>query len=359
MIKIDPFDQDTYKEIKDRWDRVAKPLGSLGRFEEMTARMGAVQGSADIDISKRAVIMMCADNGIVEEGVSQSGQDVTAAVASWMGRGESSVCKMARTCGADTIPVDVGINMDGSPAGVTDRKVMRGTRNFAVLPAMTEDECMQAINAGIDTVCECSIEGYGLLATGEMGIGNTTTSAALAAALLDLDVGSVTGRGAGLNDAGLERKKQVIEDALARYAHAEDADCGSPEYTMEMLSCVGGLDIAALAGVFIGGAIYHIPVIVDGFISAVAALVADRLAPGCRQCMLASHAGREPGMKHILDALGLEPVIDAGLALGEGTGAVMLIPLLDAALSLYSEGLAFEETEVEQYERFEEGSDAE
>ena len=367
-MKTDPFDRDIYNEIKARWDRIAKPLGSLGRFEEMTAQIGAVQGSADIDIKKRAVIMMCADNGIVEEGVSQSGQDVTAAVASWMGRGESSVCKIAGSCGADTIPVDVGINIEGSPAGVIDRKVMKGTRNFAKEPAMTEDECMQAINAGIDTVCECSIQGYRLLAAGEMGIGNTTTGAALAASLLDLDVETVTGRGAGLSNEGLDKKKQVISSALKRYAsktpegaapREEEAGMGgaehikSPEFAMHMLSRVGGLDIAAMAGVFIGGAIYHIPVVIDGFISAVAALAAERLAPGCRQCMLASHAGREPGMRCVLDALGLEPVIDAGLALGEGTGAVMLFPLLDAALSLYSEGLEFEETEVEQYHHFE------
>ena len=353
MIRIDPFDRDTYDEIKSRWDRVAKPLDSLGLFEEMTARIGAVQGSADIDISKRAVIMMCADNGVVEEGISQSGQDVTAAVASWMGRGESSVCKMAKTCGVDTIPVDVGINMDGSPAGVIGRKVMPGTRDLAKEPAMTEDECMQAINAGIDTVCDCSIDAYKLLAAGEMGIGNTTTSSALAAALMGLDIDQVTGRGAGLGNAGFERKKQLIADALARYVPDDDIDRESPEFTMEMLSAVGGLDIAAMAGIFIGGAIYHIPVIIDGFISAVAALVAERLAPGCNKCMIASHCGREPGMKYILDKLGLKAVINADLALGEGTGAVMLIPLLDAALALYSDGLVFEETEVGQYEHFE------
>ena len=360
MISIDAFDKDTYDEVLRRWDRVAKPLRSLGRFEEMTARIGAAQGTPDIDIRKRAVIMMCADNGIVAEGISQSGQDVTRAVAEWMGKGESSVCKIAAKCGADTIPVDVGINMEGSPRGVEDRKVMKGTRNFSVEPAMTEDECMQAINAGIDTVLDCSINGYRLLAAGEMGIGNTTTSAALASALLGLKAEDVTGRGAGLSNSGLEHKIQIIKEALDRYRPEDGTDIKSPEYTMEMLSAVGGLDIAGMAGVFIGGAISHIPVVIDGLISAVAALVADRLAPGCRSYMLASHCGREPGMKYVLDELGLEPVIDAGLALGEGTGAVMLFPLLDAALALYSDGLEFEETEVEQYEHFDtdEGSDA-
>ena len=360
MTSADAFDKNTYEEILRRWDRIAKPLGSLGRFEEMTARIGAVQGTVDVDISKRAVIMMCADNGIVEEGISQSGQEVTRSVAEWMGRGESSVCRLAAACKADTIPVDAGINMEGSPQGVAGRKVMMGTRNFRKEPAMTEDECMQAINAGIDTVCECSMEGYRLLAAGEMGIGNTTTSAALASALLGLDVDEVTGRGAGLSDAGLKRKKEIIREAIDRY-RPDGADQKSPEYTMEMLAAVGGLDIAGMAGVFIGGAIYHIPVVIDGFISSVAALVAERLAPGCCSYMLASHCGREPGMKKVLAELGLEPVIDAGLALGEGTGAVMLFPLLDAALALYRDGLVFDDTEVEQYERFgtKEGSAAE
>ena len=352
MINIVPFDRDTYDDIRARWDSIAKPLNSLGRFEEITARIGAIQGSSEIDIRKRAVIIMCADNGIVAEGVSQSGQDVTRAVAEWMGRGESSVCQMAREAKADTIPVDVGINMQGSPNGVIDRKVMNGTRNFALEPAMTEDECMQAIEAGIDIVCDCSAGGYKLLATGEMGIGNTTTSSALAAALLGLDADTVTGRGAGLSTEGLRKKTQVIRAALEKYETAGDVERTSPEYAMHMLSCVGGLDIAGLAGVFIGGAMNHIPVIIDGFISAVAALIAERLVPGTRNFMIASHLGKEPGMKYILDILGLEPVIDGMLALGEGTGAVMLMPVLDTVLALYSNGLSFADTTVEQYHDF-------
>ena len=352
MIQIDPFNKSKYDEIRSRWDSIAKPLDSLGRFEDITARIGAIHDSDDIDIRKRAVIIMCADNGIVEEGVSQSGQDVTAAVAGWMGRRESSVCRMAKAAHADIIPVDIGINSDVSPKGVIDRKVMKGTRNFAHGPAMTEDECMQAVDAGIDMVCECSVQGYKLLATGEMGIGNTTTSSVLAAALLGLDASSVTGRGAGLNNDSLKKKTAVIQDALDRYCNDGSYDRMSPEFALHILSCAGGLDIAGLAGVFIGGAICHIPIIIDGFISAAAALVAERLVPGARDYMIASHIGKEPGMKYLLDTLGLEPVIDAGLALGEGTGAVMLMPLLDTALALYSDGLNFEDTTVDQYQHF-------
>lgn len=353
MIKIDPFNQSRYDEIRTRWDQVAKPLSSLGRFEHLIARIGAVHNSADIDISKRAVIIMCADNGVVAEGISQSGQEVTATVAKWMGRGESSVCKMAKAVGTDTIPVDIGMNTAGSPDGVLSRKVRKGTRNFAVEPAMTEEECRKAIRVGIDLVRSCSEKGYKLLAAGEMAIGNTTTSAALTAALLGLEVGVVTGRGAGISTAGLKKKVRVIENALAMYCSEKDRGREDPAFVFKMLTCVGGLDIAGLAGVFIGGALCHVPVIIDGLISAVAALVAERIAPGARHYMLASHQGKEPGMKDILNVLGLEPVIDGMMALGEGTGAVMLIPMLDTALTLYTGGLRFEDTVIPQYCDFE------
>ena len=360
--KKEEYDR-VYAEICRRWDCIAKPLGSLGKFEDMVARIGAVQESADVDISKRAVIIMCADNGIVEEGVSQSGQEVTREVASWMGQGKSSVCHFAHAAGADTFPVDIGINMDGTPEGVMDRKILRGTNNFLNGPAMSIEECMRAIQTGIDIVKDLSLKkGYTLIATGEMGIGNTTTSSALAAALLGMDPDELTGRGAGLSDEGLSRKKQVIKLGLKKHGACTDGnvkaanglDICSTDYALDMLRRLGGLDIAGLAGVFLGGAACHVPVIIDGFISAVAALAAERMSPGTKECMLASHMGREPGMKYLLKELGLDPVIDGDLALGEGTGAVMLMPMLDAAVELYNKAMFFEETGVEQYERFDE-----
>lgn len=353
-FSIDPFDENIYNEIRSGWDRIAKPLDSLGRFEDIIARIGAVQGTKHPDISRRAVVMMCADNGIVEEGISQSGQDVTREVASWMGKGISSVCRMAAVSGTETIPVDIGINMDGSPEGVMGMKVRKGTRNFARGDAMTEEEVMQAVISGIEIVRLCRERGFRLLASGEMGIGNTTTSAALASALLGVPAETVTGRGAGLSDEGLSRKTEVIRDAVSRLlTEASDADNGpdirSTGFALRALCAVGGLDIAGLAGLFIGGALHHVPVVIDGFISAAAALAAERLCPGCSKVMIASHTGKEPGMDMLLDELGLRPVIDAGLSLGEGTGAVMMFPLLDMALELYTSGLAFEETNVEQY----------
>ena len=352
MITIEPFDTKLYDEIKRRWDRIAKPLDGLGRFEEILSRIGAVQGTCEIDLSRRALIVLCGDNGIVRRGVSQSGQEVTGEVASWMGRRESSVCRMAAPFGIDVIPVDIGINMEGSPEGVRPMKIRRGTSDFVEGPAMTPEECEKAVSCGIGLVRECKENGYRILATGEMGIGNTTTSAVLAAALLGLTADEVAGRGAGLDNAGLSRKTDVIGQALAKYVRSED-DRTDPAFAGRILSEIGGLEIAGLTGVFIGGALYRIPVIVDGFISAVAALLAERIAPGSREFMIASHSGREKGMKPVLRALGLEPVLDADLALGEGTGAVMLIPLLDMALSLYRDGNRFDETAVSQYQRFE------
>ena len=364
LENIKPADPAVYDRILKRWDSIAKPLNGLGRFEEIIARIGAVLHTEDVNIQKRAVIVMCADNGIVNEGVSQSGQEVTLAVAGWMGRMESSVCRMAGAVGADIIPVDIGINTEGTPEGLIDRKVRKGTGNFLKEDAMSEDELKQAINTGIDLVRDCKDRGYTILATGEMGIGNTTTSAAICAALLNLDPVKVTGRGAGLDDEGLNRKREVISRALVKHGLA-DTGGGSPgagmsgnrDHTLRVLRKVGGLDIAGLTGVFLGGALYNIPILIDGFISAVAALSASRILPGAGEAMIASHLGREEGMKYIFDDLKLKPVIDAGMALGEGTGALMLCPLLDTVLELYRRGLRFNETEVGQYEHFQETGD--
>lgn len=343
--KITSPDAAVFAQIQANWDRVAKPLDGLGEFEGLLARIGAILGDPSIDIHKKAVIAMCADNGIVEEGVSQSGQEVTAVVTEFMGKNETSVGKMARFTGADVIPVDIGIAGDQVWAGVRSCKVRKGTRNFAKEPAMTLDELDQAVETGIRLVKECKENGYRLIGTGEMGIGNTTTSSAVAAALLGCEVSEITGRGAGLSDAGLSRKKQVIQDALVKYQFDK-------EDTVRILRTVGGLDIAGLCGVYIGGARYHIPVVMDGVISAVAALAAERLCPGAKQYMIPSHKSKEPAAERIMKELSVKPVIDAGLALGEGTGAVMMFSLLDLALTLYQDSTTFGDIAVEQYERF-------
>lgn len=344
-IVLDKLDDDVYRKVLKNWDSIAKPLDSLGRFETITAQIGGICGTDKIDIAKKAVIIMCADNGIVAEGVSQSGQEITAAVAEQMGKGMSCVGKMAAAVGADTIPIDIGINTDKQIEGVLDKKVRRGTGNFHKEPAMTKKEALKAIFVGIETVAECKKKGYRILATGEMGIGNTTTSSAVAAALLKCSVDKVTGRGAGLDNEKLRHKKQVIEEAIEKYKLYEAAP-------LNVLKTVGGLDIAGLAGVCIGGGIFHIPIVLDGVISMTAALVAERITKGIIQYLIPSHRGKEPAVDELVEELKLEPVIDGRLALGEGTGAVMMLSLLDTALRVYDSRTLFEDIKAEPYKRY-------
>ena len=330
---IEEPDKKIGQEIKANWDRLAKPLDGLGEFEGLLARIGAILGSPEIDIAKKAVIVMCADNGVVAEGISQSGQEITAAVTENLGKRNTSVCKMAKAVGAEIFP------------GVISRKVKKGTNDFLLKPAMSEREAMQAVRVGMELVKDCKEAGYTLLGTGEMGIGNTTTSAAMAAALLSVPPEIVAGRGAGLSDEGLVRKRQVISEALEKYQLRETEP-------MRILCSVGGLDIAGLCGVFLGGAKYHMPIVADGVISAVAALTAERLCPGTKEFIIPSHKGKEPASELLMRELGLSPVLDAGLALGEGTGAVMMFSLLDIAMSLYETGATFGDFKIEEYHRF-------
>lgn len=344
-LSVDAPDRKVYQKVKENWDGIAKPLDGMGKFEELTAQIGAIQGTEEVDISKKAVIIMCADNGVVEEGISQTGQEVTLAVAREMAEGISSVGKMAAAIGADTIPVDIGINYDGQVEGVLFRRVRNGTRNFRKEPAMTQEEARKAIFTGIELVESCKQKGYRILATGEMGIGNTTTSSAVAAALLKCGAEEVTGRGAGLCDEKLRHKKQVIAEAIERYQLY-----GAEPLTI--LQTVGGLDIAGLAGVCIGGGIFHMPVVLDGVISMVAGLLAERLVPGTLQYLIPSHKGKEPAVEKMAHELGIEPVIDGNMALGEGTGAVMMMSLLELALCVYQGKTSFSDIQVEQYKRF-------
>lgn len=346
-IRITKPDSEIKNCIKERWNHIAKPLDSLGRFETMIAQIGAIIQSEEVDINKKAVLVMCADNGIVEEGISQSGQEVTSIVADSMIKGQSSVCKMAKTVGADVKVIDVGINREMPKDGIIDKKIANGTKNFLYEPAMSEAEMLQAVSIGMEMVELCKGEQYQIVAMGEMGIGNTTTSSAVAAALLGCSVDEITGRGAGLSDAGLMKKREVIERALKKY-ELKGAD------PLRILATVGGFDIAALAGVCIGGARYRMPIVMDGMISAIAALVAERLAPGIKEFLIPSHISKEPAAKIIMQELNLLPVIDADMALGEGSGAVMMLSLLDIALSIYEKQTQFQDIGIKKYERFKE-----
>lgn len=343
LSQIKPLDEAAMAETNRRWNAIAHPLGSLGLLEESIIRIAGITGSADIDLSRRAVVVMCADNGVVEEGVTQTGQEVTAIVTENMSAGDASVCAMARTAKADVVPVDVGTVRPVTGERIRQRAVRRGTANMTKGPAMTRDEAERAILVGIDMVKELKEAGYGLLATGEMGIGNTTTSSAVTAVLMGLPPAEVTGRGAGLSSEGLKRKIRAIEKAI-------EINKPDPADPIDVLAKVGGLDLCGLAGVFLGGGIYHVPVLVDGFISSAAALAAVRLCPAVREYMLGSHASGEPAGRMVLDELGLRPFLYAEMRLGEGTGAVAVMPLLDAGLAVYRDMCTFEATNIEAYQ---------
>ena len=345
-LHVKPLYETEQQKTRTRLDAIAKPLDGLGQFEKLLVQIAGITGTDEIRIDKRAILAMCADNGIVAEGVTQTSGDVTAIVAVNMATGRSSVNRMAAVGGTEVFATDVGIATEVNCNNLRNRKVRKGTADFLKEPAMREAEALQAIEEGILWVRECKEQGYQILGTGEMGIGNTTTSTAVGCALLGLTPEEVTGRGAGLDDAGLARKKTVIARAIKQYdLYGKDA--------LTVLRTVGGLDIAGIAGIFIGGALYRVPIVLDGMITAVAALVADRLMPGTRDFMLASHLSKEPITRKIMEELGLHPVIQADLALGEGTGAAMLFPLLDMALTVYRENDSFDEMQIDAYERFE------
>ena len=323
-----------------QWDSIAKPLGSLGALEKLVMDMAALTGDPAVDVSKRAVVVCCADNGVVAEGVTQTGQEVTARMAGEMVRMNSSVCQMAKAARADVIPVDLG--MVRRVEGVLDRHVMDGTEDMARRPAMSREQAMQAVAVGVELVKDLKDEGYTLLVSGEMGIGNTTTSSAIVASLLNLPPETVTGRGAGLSDAGLHRKIWAIERAIT-------VNRPDPADPLDVLSKLGGLDICGMAGLFIGGAIWGVPVVIDGFISAVAALMAQRLCPGADVAMLSSHCSEEPAAKRVLTVLNKYPIIFANMRLGEGTGGVCLLPLLDMALAVYGGNGTFGAVGIDAY----------
>ncbi len=344
MVK--PGDAQAAEKAKERWDQVAKPLGSLGVLEEDIVRIAAASQNPQPLLSPRTIAVMCSDNGIVEEGVTQTGQEVTAVVAGNMGVGNSCVCLMARQCRAEVIPVDVGMVCRETPKGVLSRKVCFGTKNFLKEPAMTREETVKAMEAGMDTAFSLKDQGFHLVGSGEMGIGNTTTSSAVISVLLGIDPQKVTGRGAGLSSQGLSRKVEVIRQGIRiRRPDREDP--------IDVLSKVGGADLAALAGFYIGCGACRLPAVLDGLITGAAALAAVRLCPPVADYLLASHVTAEPAGAMVLKELGLHPAIQAGMCLGEGTGAAALFPLLDMAAAVYCQMSTFEGIRVEAYQPLE------
>lgn len=341
---VRPADPGARRRAQARLDRLTKPVGSLGRLEETAARYVAMTGKVPPALPQAAVYTFAADHGIAAEGVSAYPSAVTPQMVLNFLRGGAAVNVLARHAGAVVRVVDIGVAHDFGPLpGLIDRKIARGTKNFAVEPAMSRDEAERALLVGLDLAAQAARDGIGVIGTGDMGIGNTTPSAAITAVLTGTPVSAVTGRGTGLDDAGFRRKVSIIEAALAK--HRPD-----PASPLDVLAKVGGFEIAGLAGLILGAAGHRMPVMLDGFISGAAALLAVGLQPLCRDYLLASHLSVEQGHQAVLRHLSLKPLLDLDLRLGEGTGACLGIGLLAASLKLLTEMATFDEAGVSERE---------
>jgi nicotinate-nucleotide--dimethylbenzimidazole phosphoribosyltransferase len=328
------------RKMKDHWDHLTKPTGSLGQLESLAIWYGRVHGSASLPDPRTAVCVFAGDHGVTRAGVSAYPSSVTREMVRTFAEGGAAISVLTRHLGMGLAVVDVGVDGDlsGIP-GVISRKVLNGTRNFLEEPAMTPEEGIKAMEAGREMAHMLVNDGYRLLVTGEMGIGNTTASSALAAALLPMAAEEVTGRGTGVDDKVFRNKIRVIEEVLLKYRPL----LLTP---LDWLWAVGGLEIAAMVGFIIGAAEKKTPVVLDGLITSSAALVACRLEKGLAANLLAGHQSQEPGHRHILDDIGLAPLLNLSLRLGEGTGGALAAQLVISAVRLYQEMATFESAHV-------------
>lgn len=340
--QIREIDETVEIETKRRLDRLTKPQGSLGRLEELAVQYCAITGERKPAVPRSAVFTFAADHGVVDEGVSAYPRDVTAQMVLNFLRGGAGVNVLARHVGVEVRVVDIGVaHVFGPMTGLIDRKVMMGTHNVVHQPAMSRAQAEQAVLIGVALATEAIHEGVGLVGTGEMGIGNTTSSAAIAAVMTGSHVQEVTGLGTGIDEQGRRRKIEAIERALDRHR----PDAGNP---LDVLSKIGGLEIAGMAGLMLGAAAARVPVVLDGFIAGAAALIACRLEPRCRRYLIASHRSVEKGHRAVLEHLGLKPLFDLDLRLGEGTGACLGMSLVQAAIKILNEMATFGEAGVSE-----------
>lgn len=340
--QIQPVDRQIAAKAQARLDGLTKPLGSLGRLEETAVRYAAITGDVKPNVPRGVVFTFAADHGVAMEGVSAYPSEVTPQMVLNFLRGGAGVNVLARHVGVEVRVVDIGVAYDfGTVQGLIQKKIRQGTGNLRREPAMSRTEAIQAIQVGIDLAMEAAREGIGLIGTGEMGIGNTTPSAAIAAVMTGRAVAEVTGRGTGIDEAGRAKKIQVIQEALDQH-RPDRADA------LDVVAKVGGLEIAGLAGLILGSAAARVPVVLDGFIAGAAALVAVGLQPLCRDYLIASHRSVERGHQAILEHLGLKALLDLDLRLGEGTGACLGMGLVQASIKILTEMATFGEAGVSQ-----------
>lgn len=339
---IKPLDESAMGAARERQGRLTKPPGSLGRLEELAVQLAGITGQTRPRLPRKAVVVMAADHGVVAEGVSAYPKEVTPQMVLNFLAGGAAINVLARRAGARVVVVDVGVAAELPVSdGLVRRKVALGTRNLALEPAMARDQAERAVEVGMEVVEDEVRRGLDLVATGEMGIGNTTASSAIVALLADRPVAEVVGRGTGVDEAGMGRKVRAIERGI-RSTRPDGSD------PMDVLTKVGGLEIAGLVGVMLAGAAHRLPVVIDGFISGAAALVAVGMCPRLRDYLIPSHRSAETGHRVVLEALGLRPLFDLDMRLGEGTGAAIAMQLIDDALALHDEMATFSEAGVSE-----------
>jgi nicotinate-nucleotide--dimethylbenzimidazole phosphoribosyltransferase len=337
--KITPANKAVIDKAKARVDSLAKPLGSLGKLEDIAIKLSGITGKLKNNVNKKAIVIMCSDNGIFEEGVSSCPQSVTLSQTINFTRGLTGVATLAKENNSDLIVVDVGINTDKKIPNVIDRKIRKSTNNMFKESAMSYEECVRAVNVGFEMATNCKNKEYDIVGVGEMGICNTSTSSAVLSVLTSCDIGTVVGKGAGLTKEAFEKKKFVISESIRK----NNPDKEDP---IDVLAKVGGFDLAAMTGVFLGCAYYKIPVVIDGFISAVAALAAFKLNPLVRDYLIPSHCSKEVGYNVAMNTLDLEPMLNLDMRLGEGSGCPIAFSVISFACAMMNNMATFDEAEI-------------
>ncbi len=334
---ISPLDEEAMAEARERQAQLAKPPGSLGRLEDLSVQFAGITGNVHNHVDRKHLLVFAADNGVVEEGVSCAPQSVTLMQTVNLTRAKTGASVLARHFDCGITVCDVGVCVDVPEKKVLNKKIAYGTKNMLHGPAMTRDEALKAISVGAELALNTDAQVLGI---GEMGIGNTTTSSAVLAVLLDVDVETVTGRGGGITDDSFRIKKQVIKQAIQRNQPDKND-------VVDVLSKVGGFDIAAMCGAFLGAAASHRPVVIDGFISAVAALCAVELCPDARFYLVPSHASYEIGYRLAMEKMQLQPLFQLGMRLGEGSGCPLAFQVLSAACAIINDMATFDQAGID------------
>ncbi|MBI5528564.1 MAG: nicotinate-nucleotide--dimethylbenzimidazole phosphoribosyltransferase [Deltaproteobacteria bacterium] len=340
LKRIPEVDPALERKAQARIDNLTKPVGSLGRLEEIARRLVAITGSETPSLERKVVFTFAGDHGVTEEGVSAYPREVTAQMVLNFLRGGAGINVLARHAGAEVVVIDIGVDHDFSgTSGLRIEKVVRGTRNFTKGPAMTREEAVRCVEVGIRLAGEHARAGFHIFGTGDMGIGNTTPSAAIAAVMTGVPATKVTGRGTGIGDEAFARKVLAIQRGI-------DLNAPDPRDPIAVLAKVGGAEIGGIAGIIIGAAANRVPVVVDGFISTAGALVAERLDSRTADFMFAAHRSVEPGHAIMMEAMRLQPILDLGMRLGEGTGAALAMTIIEASLKIYKEMASFDQAGV-------------